>query len=168
MSLGDCKAPGAVMDGFWVARRVGHGLISPLGSRAWGHDEVWSRGGKGSMGAMGAMKLWKRRAGVSISLGACSRAKSAILGWRCRVTVGRSRTACDSAVRRTPNTSGAASWHWDYSSFSGSLWSSGIGLSGTAMILLITSPRTARELERRLVQDPKIRTKDRPRLEAVR
>jgi hypothetical protein len=35
MSLGDCKAPGAVMDGFWVARRVGHGLISPLGPPAW-------------------------------------------------------------------------------------------------------------------------------------
>jgi hypothetical protein len=50
MSLGDCKAPGAVMDGFCVARRVGHGLIFPLGPRAWGHDEVWSTGGKRSMG----------------------------------------------------------------------------------------------------------------------
>jgi len=54
MRLGDCKAPGAVMDGFGMARRVGHGLISPLGPGAWGHDEVWSRGGKGSRGRIGA------------------------------------------------------------------------------------------------------------------
>jgi hypothetical protein len=56
MSLGDCKAPGTVADGFWVARRVGHGLIFPLGPRAWGHDEVWARGGKGSMGGVGARR----------------------------------------------------------------------------------------------------------------
>ena len=31
MSLGDCKAPGAVVDGWWVAWRVGHDLISLLG-----------------------------------------------------------------------------------------------------------------------------------------
>jgi hypothetical protein len=53
MSLGDCKAPGTVVEGWWVARRVGHGLISPLGPRAWGHDEVWSSGGKASMWAWG-------------------------------------------------------------------------------------------------------------------
>ena len=38
------------MGGWWVAWRVGHDLISLLGSRAWGPDEVWSRGGKESMG----------------------------------------------------------------------------------------------------------------------
>jgi hypothetical protein len=56
MSLGDCKAPGTVADVFWVARRVGHGLIFPLGPRAWNHDEVWARGGKGSMGGVGARR----------------------------------------------------------------------------------------------------------------
>lgn len=50
MSLGECKAPRAVVGGWWVARRVGHSLISLLGPGAWAGDEVSSTGVKGSMG----------------------------------------------------------------------------------------------------------------------
>jgi hypothetical protein len=53
MSLGDCMVAGTVVDGWWLAWRVGHDRISPLAARAWDHDEVWSKGGKGSNGGRG-------------------------------------------------------------------------------------------------------------------
>jgi hypothetical protein len=56
MSLGDCMVAGTVVDGWWLAWRVGHDRISPLAARAWDHDEVWSKGGKGSMGDVGARR----------------------------------------------------------------------------------------------------------------
>ncbi|MGI8425572.1 MAG: hypothetical protein ACR2M4_03045 [Actinomycetota bacterium] len=45
-----------MVDSSWVARRVGHGLIFPVGPRAWDPEEVWSSGGKGSMGDIGARR----------------------------------------------------------------------------------------------------------------
>ena len=53
----------SALGGWWLARRVGHGLISLLGPRAWGRDEVWSGDGKGSMGAWARSDLrWRRKA----------------------------------------------------------------------------------------------------------
>lgn len=55
-SLHDMAA-GAAAGGWWVRRRVGHGGILPLGSRARDHDAARSTGGNGSMRGIDARWL---------------------------------------------------------------------------------------------------------------
>ncbi len=69
------------MANWWMARRVGHGLISSLGPRAWARDAVWSRSGKGSMGGVGEGDWRRRRKGSPERGGAGVQAAHRRSGW---------------------------------------------------------------------------------------